>query len=213
MTAQDSRPFHKAKLEQSDEAQQPSETSSHAEDKKLSSKTSISNVNFCDYIKMEWKSDKRVVAGVRVNEELYKEFKSVSKQLYGSTCRAVEFFMASVVLSARNKVNFSHTQQPIQIGEINIMRNLRPRRSLPFQDFEKASHDEAKDVVRVERSKRPVKFIDYRGLSDKILVRRYLSAKRRVSVVDSMMCAGELKARGNGLYERAQIEFKLSLSS
>ena len=92
------------------------------------------NVNLLDYIKMEVKSDKRVVAGVRVNEDLYKEFKQVSKQLYGSTCRAVEFFMASVVLAARNKVNFSHTQQPIVFSNVVIERNIKTRRKLVVEE-------------------------------------------------------------------------------
>jgi len=94
----------------------------------------ISKVNLLDYIKMEWKSDKRVVASVRVNSDLYKEFKTVSKQLYGSTCRAGEFFMASVVLATRNKVNFSHTQQPIVFGHVTIERNIKTRRKLIVEE-------------------------------------------------------------------------------
>lgn len=109
----------------------PLKTKSKNSKRKTSkSNDSFTNVNFSDYIKNEWKGENRVVKGIRVNSELYNEFKQVSKQLYGSTCRAVESYMASLVLSARQKVNFSSTQQPININKIVIERNLRPRRKL-----------------------------------------------------------------------------------
>lgn len=163
------------------------------------SDSSMTKDFFFDYVKKEWKSDKRVPATVRVNKKLYLEFKQVSKALYGSTCRAVEAFMAVTVLSARQKAFFSHTVSqpvPIHIGEIHIERNLRPRRSLPLQDFE--VHEESEAVV-VQKSKKPVSLKalpDFSKFSTERLKQLHVQAKNSGQVGRSGLIAYELKKRG-----------------
>lgn len=75
--------------------------------------------------------NKRIVAGFRVDEKLYSEFKKASQAQFGSTCNPIEAFMAGVVGAYKtqqmNAVNRSPT---ISIGEIKIERNLRERRKL-----------------------------------------------------------------------------------
>ena len=129
----------------------------HKSKQKLSASDNKTKAHFFNYIKKEWNSEKRVSTSIRVNRELYLEFKKVSKALYGSTCRAVEAFMASTVLAAREKAFFCHTVSqpvPIQIGEIYIGRNLRPRRSLPLQDCEMVE-EEPQEVAPQHRAKQP----------------------------------------------------------
>ena len=102
--------------------------------KSTSKKSGVTKVNFLNYIKTEWITGKRTTIGFKGNLDLYREFKPVSKALYGSTCRAFEFFMASLVTSSRQKVNFSLTTNPITIENIVIERNLRPRRKLELKE-------------------------------------------------------------------------------
>ena len=71
--------------------------------------------------------NRRVVAGVRVDEGLYSAFKPVAKRIFGSTCRAVEAFMATIVACSGEAVNFGQT---VEVKEIRIERNLRARRGL-----------------------------------------------------------------------------------
>jgi hypothetical protein len=72
----------------------------------------------------------RVVMGVRVDSELKKQFTAVSKRIFGSTCNPIESFMATIVASAQNGVNFGTT---VEIGKIVIERNLRERRKLEVE--------------------------------------------------------------------------------
>ncbi len=73
--------------------------------------------------------NQRVVMSVRVDSELKKQFKSVAKAVYGSTCNPIEAFMATVI-------GCYETSQParvypsLTIGEIRIERSLRERRKL-----------------------------------------------------------------------------------
>lgn len=76
--------------------------------------------------------NRRVVAGVRVDEGLYLAFKPIAKRVFGSTCRAVEAFMAAVVACNNNAVNFGNS---VEINEVIIERNLRARRSLVVGNF------------------------------------------------------------------------------
>jgi len=71
--------------------------------------------------------NRRVVVGIRVDEKLYEAFKPVAKQVFGSVCRPIEAFMASIIATAQTEVNFGQT---IEIKEIRIERNLRARRAL-----------------------------------------------------------------------------------
>jgi len=74
-----------------------------------------------------WKGNRKVV-GIRIDEDLYLAFKPVAKRVFGSVCRPVEAFMASVIAMAKTGVNFGNT---ITIeGGLHVERNLRPRRRL-----------------------------------------------------------------------------------
>jgi len=77
------------------------------------------------------------VFGVRVDSELKKRFVSVARRVFGSTCVAVESYMATIVgcveLADKLGVNPSKTVD-IDIGEIRIERNLRERRKLAVQE-------------------------------------------------------------------------------
>ncbi len=73
---------------------------------------------------------RRKVVGIRVDENLYNEFKPVAKRVFGSVCRPIEGFMASVVALDRMGANFGNT---IEVHEIKIERNLRARRGLPVE--------------------------------------------------------------------------------
>jgi len=79
----------------------------------------------------------RVVFGVRVDSELKKRFVSVSRRVFGSTCVAVESYMATIVgcveQAEKLGVNPSKTVS-IQIGEIRIERNLRERRRISIEE-------------------------------------------------------------------------------
>jgi hypothetical protein len=90
-------------------------------------------VHFLDYIKNEWVDGKRKPISIRMNDKLYQTFKPISKALYGSTCAAIETFMAAVVLASNEKVHFRNTSS-VDIGEIIINRNLPDRRKLRFKD-------------------------------------------------------------------------------
>jgi len=72
-------------------------------------------------------NNRRVVIGVRVDEELYSAFKPVAKRYFGSVCRAIEAYMASVLAVANEGVNFGET---VRIENLHVERNLRPRRKL-----------------------------------------------------------------------------------
>ena len=79
----------------------------------------------------------RAVFGVRVDSELKKRFVSVSRRVFGSTCVAVESYMATIVgcveQAEKLGVNPSKTVS-IQIGEIKIERNLRERRRISVEE-------------------------------------------------------------------------------
>jgi len=70
------------------------------------------------------------VFGIRVDESLYLAFKLVAMRVFGSVCRPVESFMATIVALGRHPPNFGNT---IEIEKIVIERNLRERRRLVFE--------------------------------------------------------------------------------
>lgn len=73
----------------------------------------------------------RVVFGVRVDKKLALAFTKVAKAKFGSTCIAIEAFMASVVgCSEQLETSGVNPSITIDIGEIKIERNLRERRKL-----------------------------------------------------------------------------------
>lgn len=75
--------------------------------------------------------NRRVVVGIRVDEGLYSAFKPVAQSVFGSTCRAIEAFMATIVACSSEGVNFGKT---IEIGKLVIERNLRARRRLVVEE-------------------------------------------------------------------------------
>ena len=161
-----------------------------------SKQDSMTNVHFSEYVKTEWKDGKRLPMSIRINSELYKEFKQVSKALYGSTCRAVENFMAAVVFSAQQKVHFSNTQQPINIGQIVIERNLRPRRALEFtEEIEETT--EIKQVKTVKKKQMVVNDLpDYSKMSLEELDKKHRLYQNIGQLGKSALIAAELKRRG-----------------
>jgi hypothetical protein len=77
----------------------------------------------------------RVPFTVRVDKKLKNAFTEASKHFSGSTCSAIEYIMAAYIGAYKqaqiNGVYPTLTNQPkIEIGEIKIERNLRPRRKL-----------------------------------------------------------------------------------
>lgn len=68
---------------------------------------------------------------VRIDRSVYKEYKPLAKRIYGSTCKAVETHMISLIEVAKIGVYFSHTEKPIHIEKIVIERSLgKERRNL-----------------------------------------------------------------------------------
>lgn len=90
--------------------------------------------HFFRYAENRWKGGERLPTSVRVNSKLYLEFKPVAKACYGSVCRAVESFMAALVVAAEEKVYFSNTTKPVNIGRIVIERQQRPHRALEIRE-------------------------------------------------------------------------------
>jgi len=71
---------------------------------------------------------RREVTSIRLDTDLYHAFKPVAMHYFGSVCRPMECFMASVLGLAKEGVSFSNT---ITIeGGLHVERNLRPRRKL-----------------------------------------------------------------------------------
>jgi len=76
-------------------------------------------------------SGRRKVVGIRIDENLYSAFKPIAKRVFGSVCRPIESFMASVVALDNVGANFGNT---IKVHEIKIERNLRARRRLVVEE-------------------------------------------------------------------------------
>jgi hypothetical protein len=104
---------------------------------------STTKVHFSEYIKKRWNSGKRLPITIRINSDLYRDFKPYGKAVYGSICRSVESFMAACLLTDDEKVHFCHTDNGLNIGKIVIERNLRPRRKLEIADSNDGGEGEA----------------------------------------------------------------------
>lgn len=144
---------------------------------------------------LSYRSENREVVSFRANKELYSDFKPLAKALYGSTCRAFESFMASIVVIDHQKVNFSHTTlaNPISIENIVIERNLRPRRKLEV--LEEETTEEVK-TVKTKRKLISREAPDYSGYSLEKLDRLHAMYKNQGSVGKSALVVAELKRRG-----------------
>jgi hypothetical protein len=77
-------------------------------------------------------NNERVATGIRCDKKLYLAFKPVAIAKFGSTCRAIEVFMAAVVGGYKQEVisGASPTNTSIVIENMHIERNLQPRRKL-----------------------------------------------------------------------------------
>lgn len=75
--------------------------------------------------------NRRILVGIRVDEGLYSVFKPIAQRVFGSVCRPIEAFMACIVATAKEGVNFGNT---IEIGKLVIERNLRSRRRLVIEE-------------------------------------------------------------------------------
>jgi hypothetical protein len=91
--------------------------------------------------------NRRVVMGVRVDEELKKQFVLVSKRVFGSVCNPIESFMATVVACQKSGVNFGTT---IDVGKIVITRDLKVRRKLVVEE----TVTETRTVADVKKDKK-----------------------------------------------------------
>ena len=105
--------------------------------KKKTNNNSQTKVNYLDYVKSSFYSGKRRTIGFKGDLGLYTRFKPISKEMYGSTCRAFESFMASTIAAYDNKVNFSLGVNPINVDQyVVIERNIRSRRKLVVDETE-----------------------------------------------------------------------------
>lgn len=104
----------------------------HKKNKQITLDGSQTNVNFG-----VWGGARKVV-GIRIDENLYKAFKPVARRVFGSVCRPIEAFMASVLtMQAEGNVNFGNT---VEIGKLVIERNLRSRRRLVVEEETEITH-------------------------------------------------------------------------
>jgi hypothetical protein len=91
-------------------------------------------VHFSEKPYPEYLTGIREPISIRIDTGLYSAFKPLSKQVYGSTCHAIEVYMIGFVETIqRGGVHFSNTQQPIRIDNIVIERRLRERRKLEVE--------------------------------------------------------------------------------
>jgi hypothetical protein len=98
------------------------------------SSDSMTNVHFSENEVPCYVSGVREPIAIRIDTGVYKRFKPIAKWVYGSTCKAVETSMISIIEAVEKGVHFSNTRKPIQIDKIVIERNLRPRRDLRIVD-------------------------------------------------------------------------------
>lgn len=90
--------------------------------------------------------NERVVVSFRCDKKLYEAFKPVALANYGSVCRPIESFMATVVATNQptNELGV-YPRNTIEIGKVVIERNLRTRRRMVVD--EEVEKTERKKVV------------------------------------------------------------------
>lgn len=100
--------------------------------------------------------------------------------------------MAAVVFSAQQKVHFSNTQQPINIGQIVIECNLRPRRALEFTE----EIEETTEVKTVKKKQLVVNDLpDYSKMSLEELDKKHKLYQNIGQLGKSGLIVAELKRR------------------
>jgi hypothetical protein len=116
------------------------EGTKHAKkEKPVSSSDSNSKVYFSESAVYKYLSGKREPISIRIDTGLYSRFKPLSKRIFGSTCKAVEIYMISLIEAVEKGVHFSDTAKPIHIKKIVIHRNLRARRNLELESNSETS--------------------------------------------------------------------------
>jgi len=101
---------------------------------KLEAQNTHSNtkVHFSKKSAYKYMSGERKPISIRIDTGLYSVFKSVSKRVFGSTCKAVEVYMITLIETAENGVHFCNTDETrVVIEKLIIERNLsKERRNL-----------------------------------------------------------------------------------
>jgi hypothetical protein len=112
--------------EQSNQTINP-ETKTSAQEADSSTKVHFSKSSAYKYM-----SGRRKPISIRIDTGLYSAFKPLSKRIYGSTCKAVETYMITLIETVENGVHFSNTSETrIIIEKLVIERNLaKERRNL-----------------------------------------------------------------------------------
>ena len=95
-------------------------------------------------------NNERVVVGIRCDKKLYATFKPLAEQFFGSVCRPIETFMATIISTVHNnKLNKQVGVNPsltIDIGKLVIERNIRSRRRMVVEE-----EKEVVEKVELER--------------------------------------------------------------
>lgn len=91
---------------------------------------SITNASVLPSEVFKYVSGVRKPIGVRVDTALYSRFKPLAKRVFGSTCNAVEIYMATLILTAENPASICNTSgMPIKIEKI-VIESLIPSNQL-----------------------------------------------------------------------------------
>lgn len=118
----------------------------------------------------------RKVWGVRVDETLLKQVKPILKAKYGSECRGVETWLAALVaIEQGDQMNGVNPRNTVEIGQLVIERNIRPRRKLdPVEPVEVVER-----VISCVVCGRPVYVVATRGDESRVgLCRQHFKLER-----------------------------------
>ena len=139
----------------------------------------------------------RKVMGIRVDEKLKKEATVALKAIFGSTCRGIEPYLASIVAMYHNReIDGVYPSNTLSIGKIVIERNLRSRRKLLVPVEEVTETTEIKKVKRTKRKLLVNDLPDYSNFSLKNLERAHRVAQNLGNLGTSALIASEFKRRG-----------------
>jgi hypothetical protein len=97
---------------------------------------SSTKVHFSEKDAYKYMSGERKPISIRIDTGLYSVFKTVSKRVFGSTCKAIEVYMITLIETVESGVHFCNTNETrVIIEKLIIERNLgKERRNLkPYQ--------------------------------------------------------------------------------
>ena len=121
---------------------------------------------------MEIWGNPREVMSIRVDSKLKPEATKALKAIFGSTCRGVESYLASIVAMYHNReIDGVYPSNTLSICKIVIERNLRSRRKLLVPVEEITETTEIKKVKRTKRKLLVNDLPDYSNYSLKKLER------------------------------------------